>query len=155
MAGAARSAEAGQSVVVVDWRADWIGLGIAERLARAGRSSCGSPSTASPPADAALYVRDAAVAALHTLGVAVMPYMRLYGADAATCTCSTSASGGAVVIENRRHAGVVQGPWPQSTALADSARSDLAVEVRLIGDAAAPRTAEEAIYEGLGAGAEL
>src|SRR5260370_930044 len=31
------SVEPGQSVVVVDWRADWIGIGIAERLAQSGR----------------------------------------------------------------------------------------------------------------------
>jgi hypothetical protein len=32
---------------------------------------------------------------------------------------------------------------------------DLAVDMRIIGDAASPRTAEEAVYEGLRVGTEI
>lgn len=33
----AGAAPIGGSVVIVDWRCDWVGLGLAERLAREGR----------------------------------------------------------------------------------------------------------------------
>jgi hypothetical protein len=100
-----------------------------------------------------LYVRDAAVASLHKLGVTVLPYMRLYGSDSDSVYLQHITSGEAVVIDSVDTLVLCTGHAPV-TGLAD-AIEDLSLDVRIIGDAASPRTAEEAVYEGLQAGTEI
>ena len=145
--------DAGHSVVVIDWRADWIGIGIAERLAQSGRSVRLAVSGVAVGETLPLYVRDAAVASLHRLGVSVLPYMRLFGSDADSVYLQHIASGEAVVLESVDTLVLCTGHAPVED-LAD-ALEDLPLEIRVIGDAASPRTAEEAVYEGLRAGVEL
>jgi len=145
--------EPGSSVVVVDWRADWIGIGIAERLAQAGCSVRLAVNGVAVGETLPLYVRDSAVASLHRLGVTILPYMRLYGSDADSVFLQHIASGEAVVIEAVDTLVLCTGHTPVS-ALADELE-DLSVEFKLIGDAASPRTAEEAVHEGLRAGLEI
>jgi 2,4-dienoyl-CoA reductase-like NADH-dependent reductase (Old Yellow Enzyme family) len=143
----------GQSVVIIDWRADWIGIGIAEHLAQAGRTVrlavCGITAGETLP----LYVRDDSAATLHKLGVKVLPYMRLYGSDADSVYLQHISSGEAVVIDKVDTLVLCTGHTPVDE-LAD-AIEDLEVETRIIGDAAAPRTAEEAIYDGLNVASEI
>ena len=88
-----------------------------------------------------------AVGALHRLGVTIMPYLRLYGSDERTVFLQHVASGEAVVMEGIDTLVLCTGHTPV-TDLGDSIE-DLELDVHIIGDAAAPRTAEEAIYEGL------
>jgi 2,4-dienoyl-CoA reductase-like NADH-dependent reductase (Old Yellow Enzyme family) len=145
--------EPGHSVVVIDWRSDWIGIGIAQRLAQRGRSVRLAVSGVSVGETLPLYVRDAAVAALHKLGVAMLPYMRLYGSDADSVYLQHIASAEPVILESVNTLVLCTGHTPVSD-LAD-ALDDSPFEVRIIGDAAAPRTAEEAVYEGLVVGAEI
>jgi hypothetical protein len=99
------------------------------------------------------YVRDAAVASLHKLGVTILPYMRLYGSDADSVYLQHITSGEAVVLEAVDTLVLCTGHAPV-TGFADAVE-DLSVDLRIIGDAASPRTAEEAIYEGMRAGAEI
>jgi pyruvate/2-oxoglutarate dehydrogenase complex dihydrolipoamide dehydrogenase (E3) component len=145
--------EPGDSVVVIDWRSDWIGIGIAERLAQRGRSVRLAVSGVTVGETLPLYVRDAAVAALHKLGVGMLPYTRLYGSDANTVYLQHIASGEPVILESVNTLVLCTGHVSVSD-LADSLE-DLSFELRVIGDAAAPRTAEEAVYEGLLAGTEI
>lgn len=145
--------EPGHSVVVVDWRADWIGIGIAERLAQSGRSVRLAVNAVAVGETLPLYVRDAAVASLHKLGVTVMPYMRLYGSDSDTVYLQHTASGEAVLVESVDTLVLCMGHTPV-TELAD-ALGDAPFELRIIGDAAAPRTAEEAVFDGLLTGSEI
>jgi pyruvate/2-oxoglutarate dehydrogenase complex dihydrolipoamide dehydrogenase (E3) component len=145
--------EPGHSVVVIDWRSDWIGIGIAQRLAQRGRSVRLAVSGVTVGETLPLYVRDAAVASLHKLGVGMLPYMRLYGSDADSVYLQHIASAEPVVLESVNTLVLCSGHTPVSD-LAD-ALEDLSLDVRIIGDAAAPRTAEEAVYEGLVAGAEI
>jgi hypothetical protein len=147
------SVEPGNSVVVIDWRADWIGMGIAERLAQSGRSVRLAVTGVAAGETLPLYVRDAAVASLHKLGVKVLTYMRLYGSDSDSVYLQHITSGEAVVVDSVDTLVLCTGHAPV-TELAD-AIEDLCVDVRIIGDAAAPRTAEEAVYEGFRAGAEV
>lgn len=147
------SAEPGDSVVVIDWRSDWIGIGIAERLAQRGRSVRLAVSAVTVGETLPLYVRDAAVASLHKLGVGLLPYTRLYGSDANTVYLQHITSGEPVILESVDTVVLCTGHTPV-TDLADSLE-DLPLELRIIGDAAAPRTAEEAVYEGLVAGTEI
>ena len=146
-------AKVGQSVVVIDWRADWIGIGIAEQLAQAGRSVHLAVNGIAAGETLPLYVRDASAASLHKLGVKILPYMRLYGSDSDSVYLQHVASEEAVVIESVDTLVLCTGHTPVAE-LAD-AIEDLSMDVRLIGDAASPRTAEEAIYEGLKAAAEI
>jgi 2,4-dienoyl-CoA reductase-like NADH-dependent reductase (Old Yellow Enzyme family) len=145
--------ETGASVVVIDWRADWIGIGIAELLAQRGRSVRLAVSGIAAGETLPLYVRDAAVASLHKLGVTILPYMRLYGSDSDSVYLQHIASEEAVVIDSVDTLVLCTGHVPVSD-LAD-AIEDLTLDVRIIGDAASPRTAEEAVYEGLVAGSEI
>jgi NADPH-dependent 2,4-dienoyl-CoA reductase/sulfur reductase-like enzyme len=147
------AAEPGQSVVVIDWRADWIGIGIAERLAQRGCSVRLAVSGIAVGETLPLYVRDAAAASLHKLGVTVMPYMRLHGSDSDSVYLQHIASGEAVVLDGVDTLVLCTGHAPVSE-LAD-AIADMPRQVCIIGDAASPRTAEEAVYEGMRAGLEI
>jgi 2,4-dienoyl-CoA reductase-like NADH-dependent reductase (Old Yellow Enzyme family)/thioredoxin reductase len=143
----------GQSVVVIDWRADWIGIGIAEHLAQQGRSVRLAVTGIAAGETLPLYVRDHAAASLHKLGVRVLTYMRLYGSDADSVYLQHVASGEAVVIDKVDTLVLCSGHMPVDE-LSDALEA-LDIETHVIGDAAAPRTAEEAVYEGLKVAAEI
>jgi 2,4-dienoyl-CoA reductase-like NADH-dependent reductase (Old Yellow Enzyme family) len=143
----------GQSVVVTDWRADWIGIGIAEHLAQQGRSVRLAVSGIAAGETLPFYVRDQAAATLHKCGVQVLTYMRLYGSDANSVYLQHQSSGEAVVIDKVDTLVLCSGHAPVDE-LSDAIEA-LGIEAHLIGDAASPRTAEEAVYEGLKVAAEI
>jgi 2,4-dienoyl-CoA reductase-like NADH-dependent reductase (Old Yellow Enzyme family) len=145
--------EVGQSVVIVDWRADWIGIGIAEHLAKLGRSVRLAVGSIVAGETLPFYVRDDAAATLHKLGVKVLPYMRLYGSDSDSVYLQHVSSGEAVVIDKVDTLVLCTGHAPVEEL--SEALEGSNIDVRVIGDAASPRTAEEAVYEGLVAAAEL
>ncbi|MHC4610413.1 MAG: oxidoreductase [Planctomycetota bacterium] len=139
--------EIGNSVVIADWRCDWIGVGVAEKLAMDGchvrLAVCGTHAGQ----NLQMYVRDHYAGRLHKLGVEVIPYARLYGADEDSAYFHHMANGDPIVCEGVDTLVLAQGHQP-ATALEESLRGrDL--EMHLVGDCASPRTAEEAIYEGL------
>jgi len=139
----------GRSVLVTDWRADWIAPGIAERLVRDGHQVQLAVNGTHVGENLPLYVRDHLAGELHRLGISITPYARLYGVDDSTVYLQHTASGEPMLVENIDTLVLCQGHQPVDE-LADEI-ADLA-EVRRIGDCLAPRTAEEAIYEGLKAG---
>jgi 2,4-dienoyl-CoA reductase-like NADH-dependent reductase (Old Yellow Enzyme family) len=143
----------GQSVVVVDWRADWIGIGIAEHLAQQGRTVRLAVGGIAAGESLPLYVRDQAAGSLHKLGIRVLTYMRLYGSDSDSVYLQHISSGEAVVIEKVDTLVLCTGHTPVDE-LSD-VLEEMAIESHVIGDAAAPRTAEEAVYEGLKVAAEI
>jgi 2,4-dienoyl-CoA reductase-like NADH-dependent reductase (Old Yellow Enzyme family) len=143
----------GQSVLIIDWRCDWIGIGIAEHLAQQGRSVRLAVNGIGAGETLPFYVRDHSVAQLHKLGVKVLPYMRLYGSDSDSVYLQHISSGEAVVIDKVDTLVLCTGHTAVDE-LSDSLEG-LNVEVHVIGDAASPRTAEEAVYEGLKVAAEI
>ncbi len=143
----------GQSVIVIDWRADWIGIGIAEHLAQQGRTVRLAVGGVAAGESLPMYVRDQAAASLHKLGIKVLTYMRLYGSDSDSVYLQHISSGEAVVIDKVDTLVLCTGHTPVDE-LSD-ALEELAIETHVIGDAAAPRTAEEAVYEGLKVAAEI
>ncbi len=78
----AGGANPGHSVVIADWRCDWIGLGLAEMLAASGFRVrlCVNGQMAGEALQ--LYTRNHYVARLHKLGVEIRTHLRLYGVDA-------------------------------------------------------------------------
>lgn len=146
-------AETGARVVVYDWLADWIGAGIAEKLAREGAHVRLAVNGLSACANIQNYVRDDAMARLHRLGVEVIPYMRLYGFDGAAAYFLHTAAQEPVTMEEVDTV-VLACPNRPLDALANELEGAVP-ELHVIGDALSPRTAEEAVYEGLKAGAAV
>ena len=143
----------GTNVVIADWRCDWIGIGLAEKLARAGcfvRLYFNGETLAQ---NLQMYLRTMAAGRLHKLGVQIIPHARLYGADGETVYFHHNGSGEAILCENADTLVLAQGHKPD-TSLEPVAR-DLGIDTRLIGDCRSPRSAEEAVYEGLMAAREL
>ena len=137
----------GNSVVIADWRCDWIGVGLAEKLARDGchvrLAVCGTHVGQ----NLQNYIRDICAGKLHRLGVEVIPYARLHGADGDTAYFHHMAGGGPIICEGMDTLVLALGHQPE-IALEESLRGrDL--EIHLVGDCLSPRTAEEAVYEGL------
>ena len=142
-----QGANTGRRVVIADWRCDWIGMGLAEKLARDGchvrLASTGHVAGESIPR----YTRDVWLGTLHRLGVEMIPLVRLYGADGDSAFFQHMASGEAVVCEEVDTLVVAQGHRPVNVL--EGELDGWAGEFHVIGDALAPRTAEEAIIEGL------
>jgi 2,4-dienoyl-CoA reductase-like NADH-dependent reductase (Old Yellow Enzyme family) len=146
-------ANVGASVVITDWRGDWIGLGLAEKLARDGcRVRLCSAGVAAGEA-VPWYVRDTMVARAHALGVEIVTYARLFGADADTIYLRHAASGEPIVIEGVDTLVLSEGH--DRVAGLEEELAGLGPELHVIGDALTPRTAEEAVLEGLKLGARL
>ena len=143
-------ANVGASVVIADWRCDWVGLGLAEKLARDGcrvRLAVNGPMAGESIQQ---YVRTNWIGTLDKLGVEIIPYVRLYGVDADTVYLQHTASGEAVLCEAVDTLVTALGHEPE-TALEDSLLG-YDVEIHVIGDCLGPRTVEEAVLEGLKAG---
>ncbi len=143
----------GRHVVIADWRCDWIGLGLAEKLARDGCRVrlCVDGYMAGQRIHS--YVRDLWVGELHKLGVEIHPYARLYGIDGDSVYFQHATSHEPIVFS-----GIDTLIASLGHARADdleTALADWPGEVHAIGDCLTPRTAEEAVLEGLRIAAEL
>ena len=143
-------ASAGARVVVYDWMGDWTGSGIAERLAGEGAHVRLAVNHHCAAANIQTYVRFETVARLHRLRVEVIPWLRLYGADGRTAYFIHTPSREAVVMEDVDTL-VLNTPNLQEDGLA-AILHELGIDHHLVGDALSPRTAEEAVYEGMLAG---
>jgi len=146
-------ANVGNSVVIADWRCDWVGLGLAEKLARAGCRVrlCSNGYMAGQTIQQ--YVRDSWLGTLHKLGVELVPMVRLFGADSGTAYFQHTASGEAVLCEGMETLVLAMGHDAEH-GLADEL-ADWSGELHQVGDCVSPRTAEEAVLEGLKVGAAL
>ena len=140
-------ANVGSSVVVADWRCDWVGLGIAEKLARDGCHVRLCVTGYMPGQTIQQYVRDGWVGTLHKLGVEIIPYVRLFGADSETVYLQHMTSGEPVILEGIDTLVLAQGH--ERVAGLEEELLDYGGEIRLVGDCLSPRTAEEAVLEGL------
>ncbi|MCY7263975.1 oxidoreductase [Pseudomonas protegens] len=136
----------GRSVVVADWRCDWIGPGIAERLVRAGHQVQLAVNGTHCGESLPLYVRDQLAGELHKLAIPIISYARLYGCDDSTVYLQHTASGEPMLLENVDSLVLCQGH--QSVDDLGQQLKGL-VPFQRIGDCLAPRTVEEAIHEGL------
>lgn len=140
----------GRRVVVSDWRNDWIGPGIAEMLMKEGchveLAVNGTHLASALP----LYVRDNIAAELHRLNINITPYARLFGVDSSAVYMQHTASGEPIIFEDVDMVVLCHGHRPFDDLMRDI--KELSIEAHSIGDCLGPRTAEEAVYEGLKAG---
>ena len=144
------AANVGGSVLITDWRGDWTGLGIAEQLAAEGRHVRLAVNATMAGEAIQSYVRDIMLARATRLGVEVIPYARLFGAEGDTVYLQHIASEEPVIVAGIDTLVVAHGA-ESDTGLLD-ALEVWDVPVTGIGDCMAPRTAEEAVLEGLKAG---
>jgi 2,4-dienoyl-CoA reductase-like NADH-dependent reductase (Old Yellow Enzyme family) len=143
----------GTSVLVADWRCDWIGMGIADKLARSGCRVRLAVDGYMPGQRIHQYVRDNWWGELQKLNVEIIPLVRLYGIDGETVYLQHATNGEPIVLEDVNTVVASLG-HERVDALADELE-DWSGEVHMIGDCLTPRTAEEAVYEGLKVAAEI
>jgi len=143
-------ANVGANVVIADWRGDWIGLGLAEKLARDGCRVRLAVNGITAGHMIPQYVRDNWLGDLHHLGVEIIPYVRLYGVDSDTVYLQNTTSGEAVLCEGVDTLVCALGHHPVTDL--ETELAGWPGDVHVIGDCLAPRTAEEAVLEGLRAG---
>ncbi|MEM7238493.1 MAG: FAD-dependent oxidoreductase, partial [Pseudomonadota bacterium] len=140
----------GSRIVIADWRCDWIGLGLAEKLASEGCHVRLAVNGMMAGQSIPQYARDKWLGDLHRLGVEILPHTRLFGADGDTAFFQHTLSGEPVILEDVDTVVTALGHSP-SIELADQLR-DWVGEVHQIGDCLSPRTVEEAVLEGMRAG---
>ena len=146
------SANVGSSAVIADWRSDWIGLGLAEMLAKNGTKATLCVNGAMAGETLQLYTRNHYVGRLHRLGVDIRTHARFYGGDENTAYFQDTLTQEAIMVENIDTIVLALG---HRAVLPFDIHDDLPFDVKCVGDCVAPRTAEEAIYEGFMAGREV
>ncbi len=147
-------ANVGGRVVVADWRCDWVGMGVAEMLARNGchvRLYC---QGVMPGQNLQAYLRDHWIGVLDSLGVETKAFARLFGADTGSVYFQHMTNGEPLIADEVETLVLAQG-HRREAALADSLAETWGGEIHVIGDALSPRTAEEAVMEGLEAAMTL
>lgn len=140
----------GGRVLVADWRCDWVGIGIAEKMALEGRHVRLAVNGTQAGQELQPYQRDHLIGKLHRAGVEVIPYSRLFGVDADTAYLLHIVTGDPVICEEVETVILAYGAM-SDTRLEDEL-SGIDVPLHFAGDCLCPRTAEEAVLEGMRAG---
>ncbi len=143
----------GSRVVITDWRCDWTGLGLAEKLTREGCRVTLAVNGTMPGQMIQMYVRDRWAGELNRLGVEIIPYVRLVGADSSGTWLQHVTSGEIILIESVDTVVAAVGHMPDTTLAEDLA--DWPGTFLEIGDCLSPRTCEEAVLEGMKAGCSV
>jgi 2,4-dienoyl-CoA reductase-like NADH-dependent reductase (Old Yellow Enzyme family) len=147
------NAQVGHSVVVADWRCDWIGLGLAEQLARQGHRVRLCVNGMMAGATIQQYVRDPWLGVMHKLGVEIIPMVRLYGVDSDTVYFQHVTSNEPVLCDGVDT--LVLSLGHESVNELEGNLGESSGRVIPVGDCLCPRTAEEAVLEGLEAGSAI
>jgi len=140
-------------VVVVDWRGDWIAIGVARLLGARGHRVTLCVNGYAAGESLQQYVRDEMLAALARERVEVRALVRLFGVDSDSVYLQHVLTEEPVVFDSVA-ALVLACGHESSTELARSL-DGADFEVREVGDCVAPRTIEEAVLEGLVVASEL
>ena len=146
-------ANVGSRVAIADWRCDWIGLGLAEQLARDGCHVRLAVNGMTAGQSIPQYARDKWLGDLHRLGVEIIPYARLFGVDQDSAYFQHTLSGEPIVLEGIDTVVTSLGHQPLTTLVDELGNWD--GEVHMIGDCLSPRTVEEAVLEGLRVGSQI
>ncbi len=140
-------------VVVVDWRGDWTGVGVARLLAERGnRVTLATPGYGAGES-LQQYVRDEQLAALARSRVTVLALVRPYGVDDDSVYLQHVLTEELVVLEGVAAVVLATGRCANDDLVDGLGGPGDALTV--IGDCAAPRTVEEAVLDGLRVGSSL
>ena len=145
--------EVGSGVVIADWRCDWIGLGVAELLARDGCHVRLAINGMGAGQELQSYIRDQWVGTVHRLGVQFIPYARLFGIDEDSVYLQHTLSNEPIVCEDVNTLVLALGHT--SNNFLEPLIKQAGLDYRMVGDCLSPRSAEEAVYEGMMAGLEV
>ncbi|PHX61029.1 MAG: oxidoreductase [Actinobacteria bacterium] len=140
-------------ILVADWRGDWIGLGVATLIAQRGHSVTLAVQGWAAGHALQQYVRNEMLADAIRHKVSVRTDLRIRGIAGNTVLLGHTLTG--AVIEIPGMSAIVLATGHTSN---DSLFDELVgrgANVHLIGDALAPRTAEEAVLDGLRVAAEF
>lgn len=137
-------------VLVADWRCDWVGPGVAEKLALEGRHVRLAVNGLHMGQELQPYLRDHWAGKLHRLGVEVIPYAQIFGVDGETAWLRHAVTGEAIVCEGVDTVVLAHGAAPRTEL--EEALGGSGLRVLMAGDCLSPRSAEEAVYEGFEAG---
>ena len=140
-------------MLVADWRCDWIGLGIAEKLAREGCRVRLAVTGFTSGQMLQPYIRDQWTTTVRELGVEIIPYARLFGMDDDTVYLQQVISDKAIVCEEVDT--LILAVGHERVAPLEAELADWSGEVTLIGDCASPRTVEEATLDALKVASEI
>jgi len=140
-------------VVVVDWRGDWVGMGVARLLADQGNRVTLTTIGYAPGESLQQYVRDTFIAALARQMITVVPLVRPYGIDENTVYLQHVLTAEPVMLEGIRTTVLACGHSSDSRLLQEL--RDSGYETTGIGDCLASRSVEEAVLEGLRAGSSI
>ncbi|MGI9309926.1 MAG: FAD-dependent oxidoreductase [bacterium] len=140
-------ARTGARVVVADWKGDWIGLGLAEMLATQGCrvTLCANAALAGEALQ--LYTRNHYLGRVKKLGVTIQTHLRLFGRDRDAVYFQDVLTEEPVVFDEVDTLVLSLGHRSDDTL--ERELTDCEIETHAIGDCLIPRTAEEAVYEGL------
>ncbi len=144
--------ECGSRIVIADWRGDWVGLGLAMKLIKAGHQVRLATVANCAGVNLQFYTRDPMIAEIDRLGVQFTHYARLAGADE-SAAYFVHASGGHMMDFECDTLVLAYGHDSEMDLF--NSLEDSGTEVHVIGDALSPRTAEEAVLEGLKVGCEI
>ena len=146
-------ANVGGSVVIADWRCDWIGLGLAELLVKQGCSIRLAVNGMVAGQNIPQYARDAWIGKLHKLGVEIIPHVRVVGVDSEDVYFQHTLSGEPVILNSVDTLVTSLGHFAETKLEEDL--SKYGISHHIIGDCLSPRTVEEAILEGLNVGIKV
>ncbi|MEM7207584.1 MAG: FAD-dependent oxidoreductase [Pseudomonadota bacterium] len=139
------NAKVGASVVIADWKADWIGLGLAEKLASEGRHVRLYVNAALAGEALQLYTRNHYVGRLRKRGVEVITHARLFGSDENTVYFQDTLSDEPILAEDVDTLVLAMGRQPVCEL--ENALAGEGIDYAAIGDCVIARSAEEAVYE--------
>jgi 2,4-dienoyl-CoA reductase-like NADH-dependent reductase (Old Yellow Enzyme family) len=138
-------------VVVADWKADWVGAGVARALAERRHRVVLAVDGYAACERLQQYVRDAHLAALARAHVEVLPLVRLVGVDDDCVYLQHVLTKEPVLVEGISGLVLAEGHEPVDSLLRELTRpgSGVAAEIIGIGDCMSPRSVEEAVLDGL------
>lgn len=140
----------GKRVVIADNQRDWVGIGVAEMLAANGHEVTLAITGPHPGEFLPPTVRDLGMGRLFKAGVEVLPFARLFGADADTAYFHHITANVPIIIEGVNS--IVLAFGQTANLELERALANSGLEVHFAGDCVTPRTAEEALLEGLKVG---
>ena len=147
------NAHTANDVVIADWRCDWSGLGVAEKLALEGCRVRLVVNGVVAGEQIQPIVRDAWIAKLHKLEVEIIPFARLFGSVGSTIFFQNIVNHEALAIEDVGTLVIAHGYESKTDLIQHADRSN--ASIISIGDGLQPRSVEEAVLEGLKAGVSI